>query len=343
MSATDAPGRRRPAIYGLACPVCGEALADRGASAACERGHSFDFARSGYLNLTRSGDPARVGDTAAMVRARAEFLDAGHFAPLAEAVAARVAAAAPAPGFAIEIGSGTGYYLDAVATRLRERTPPAPALGRAEAERTPRPAIGIDLARAPEAEAAPPAALGIDLSKAAADLAAHRHPDLAFVVADAQARIPLLDGVADASVSVFAPRPATEFARVTRPGGALVVAFAGPRHLGALRAGLGLLEVHADKLATLRERLGEWFDPAGEEVVEYPVELGRDDAEAVVLMGPNAHHGVDLAPLAERSADLVSVTVAEFRRTEHPVARLEEPAAPPEQPLAPPEGNAAPE
>ena len=308
MSATDAPGRRRPAIHGLACPVCGEALADRGDSAACERGHSFDFARSGYLNLTRSGGPARVGDTAAMVRARAGFLDAGHFAPLAEAVATRVAPATPARGFVVEIGSGTGYYLDAVAARLREHAPSAPGVDRAEAER-------------------PPPALGIDLSKAAADLAARRHPDIAFVVADAQVRIPLLDGVADAAVSVFAPRPAAELARVTRPGGALVVAFAGPRHLGALRAGLGLLDVHADKLATLRERLGEWFEPAGEELVEYPVELSRDDAEAVVLMGPNAHHGVDLAPLAARSADLVSVTVAEFRRTERPVARPEDPGA----------------
>jgi 23S rRNA (guanine745-N1)-methyltransferase len=307
MSATDAPDRRRPEVHGLACPVCGEALADRGASAVCERGHSFDFARSGYLNLTRSGGPARVGDTAAMVRARAEFLAAGHFEPLAAAVAGRVAAAAP--GFAVEVGSGTGYYLDAIASRLRGRTPPPARAGdRVEVERT----AALGAASPPHS----PPALGIDLSKAAADLAARRYPDLGFVVADAQARIPLLDGVADAAVSVFAPRPAAELARVTRSGGELVVAFAGPRHLGALRARLGLLDVHADKLATLRERLGKWFEPAGEEEVEHPIELSRADAEAVVLMGPNAHHGVDLAPLADRTADLVSVTVAEFRRTE---------------------------
>jgi 23S rRNA (guanine745-N1)-methyltransferase len=245
-----------------------------------------------------------------MVRARAEFLAAGHFAPLAAAVAARVAAAAPGPGFAVEIGSGTGYYLDAVAAQLRERRPPAPAVD----------------AMAAAGERTPPA-LGIDLSKAAADLAARRYPDLIFVVADAQERIPLLDAAADAAISVFAPRPAGELARVTRAGGALVVAFAGPRHLGALRAGLGLLDVHADKLATLRERLGEWFEPAGEEDVEYPVELSRDDAEAVVLMGPNAHHDVDLAPLGERTDDVVSVTVADFRRTERPVARSGEQGA----------------
>jgi 23S rRNA (guanine745-N1)-methyltransferase len=312
MSTTDPP-RRRLEFHGLACPVCAGALADRGASAACELGHSFDFARSGYLNLTRSGGPARAGDTAAMLRARAQFLDAGHLAPLAETLAVRVAAAAPAPGFAVEIGSGTGYYLDAIAARLRERTPPP-----APAERT-SPAHPADSAEdAADGARTPPPALGVDLAKAAADLAARRHRDLAFVVADAQARIPLRDAVADAAVSVFAPRPAAELARVTRPGGALVVAFAGPRHLGALRAALGLIDVHADKLATLRERLGEWFEPAGEESVEYAVDLDRADAEAVVLMGPNAHHAIDLAPLAERTADLVSVTVAEFRRTAAP-------------------------
>jgi 23S rRNA (guanine745-N1)-methyltransferase len=316
MSSIDVPGRRRPEIHGLACPVCGGALADRGASAACELGHSFDFARSGYLNLTRSGGPARSGDTAAMLRARAEFLGSGHFAPLAEAVAARVTAAAPAPGFAVEIGSGTGYYLDAVAARLRRRGPEAPPPGLAF-ERPPAPAGGPP----------PPPALGIDLSKAAADQAARRYPDLAFVVADVQARIPLLDGTVDAAVSVFAPRPAPELARVTRAGGAFVVAFAGPRHLGALRAGLGLLDVHADKLATLRERLAEWFESAGEEPVEYAVKLNRADAEAAVLMGPNAHHGVDLKPLAARTADLVSVTVAEFRRTDAPAPGLSVAAA----------------
>ncbi len=295
MNATDAP-RRRPEFHGLACPVCGDALADRGASAACERGHNFDFARSGYLNLTRTVGPARAGDTAPMLGARGQFLGAGHFAPIAAALARRVDAAAPAPGFVVDIGSGTGYYLDAIAARLARRTP------------------------------APPPALGVDLAKTAADGAARRYPNLAFVVADAQARIPLLDGAADAAVSVFAPRPAAELARVTRPGGALVVAFAGPRHLGALRARLGLIDVHADKLAALRERLGERFELAGEEQVEYPIELSRDDAEAVVLMGPNAHHGVDLAPLPERVADLVSVTVAEFRRTGSPAPGLAGPA-----------------
>lgn len=299
--------RRKPsharisANAGLACPVCSRPLRDGGASAACELEHSFDFARSGYLNLTRPSPRPRRGDTAAMVRARAEFLASGHYAPLAAAVAARVdgvpnppgrtrdsAAPSEPPGLVVELGSGTGYHLDAIASRLRARGD------------------------------SPVDALGVDISKEAADRAARRYPDLAFVVADVQDRIPLLDASAAVAVSVFAPRPAPELARVVRPGGALVAAFAGPRHLGALRRGLGLIDVHADKLETLRERLGGWFEPAGEELVSYAVELTRADAELVVSMGPNAHHGVDLTPLAERTADLVSVTVAEFRRTDSP-------------------------
>jgi 23S rRNA (guanine745-N1)-methyltransferase len=285
MSSTNAPGRRRPEILALACPVCARPLHDRGASASCELGHSFDFARSGYLNLTRSSPRSRSGDTAAMVRARAGLLRAGHFAPLAAAVAARAATPAEPPSLVVEVGSGTGYYLDAIASR-------------------PRGEAGSSVR-----------ALGIDLSKEAADHAARQFPDLAFVVADVQTAIPLLDGSVDVAVSVFAPRPAPELARVVRPEGKLVVAFAGQRHLQALRSRLGLMDVHADKLETLRERLGDWFEPESEELVEYGIELTRADAESAILMGPNARHDVNLEPLAERTADVVSVTVAEFRRT----------------------------
>lgn len=305
----------------LICPVCAAPLAERGGSAACESGHSFDFARSGYLNLTRSGGARpRTGDSRAMIAAREEFLTAGHYAPIAEAVASRLAVAVAAPveagsdrarsrlagedgdgataqpslvegggsanasPFLVEIGSGTGYYLVAAAARLSECGHP------------------------------PAAALGIDLGKDAADLAARRHRHLGFVVADVQDRIPVADGSVDALLSVFAPRPAAELARVIRPGGALVVAFAGPRHLAALRGRLDLMDVHGGKLEILVERLGEAFEPAGEELVERAVVLDRASAESAVLMGPNARHAVDLAALDGGVEDTVSVRVAAFRR-----------------------------
>jgi 23S rRNA (guanine745-N1)-methyltransferase len=271
----------------LSCPVCGGPLAAADGSARCERGHSFDYARSGYLNLTRAtGARARNGDTAAMVEARAEFLAAGHYRPIADAVVAAALAAELPAGALAEIGSGTGYYLDAAARVLREREQ------------------GLECA------------VGIDLSKPAAAHAARRHPDLEFVVADAEVRIPLGDSAATVVLSVFAPRPGAELGRVVRLGGELIVAFAGPRHLERLRERLDLIGIHEDKLERLSKRLEPWFDLASTTPVEYEIRLGAEDAGRLVLMGPNAWHGFDPAALEGEHTDLVSVLVSRFRRSE---------------------------
>jgi 23S rRNA (guanine745-N1)-methyltransferase len=270
----------------LSCPVCGGSLTAASGSARCAQGHSFDYARSGYLNLTRTGGGrARAGDTAAMVEARAGFLAGGHYERIAAAVGDAAAdAGGPAARVLAEIGSGTGYYLAAAADRLR--------------------AQGADLE----------CAVGFDLSKAAASHAARRHDDLEFVVADVETAIPLRDSVADVALSVFSPRPAAELGRTVQPGGELVVAFADPRHLERLRKRLDLISVHEDKLERLSERLQPWFDPVSTSPVEYAIELGAEDARRLVEMGPNARHGFDAAALDEGLDDLVSVQVGRFRR-----------------------------
>lgn len=268
----------------IACPVCGEALAGGGGGARCAAGHSFDFARSGYLNLTRSGGGVgRVGDDAAMVGARAEFLAAGHYQPLTDAIAAAAVAAAPGDGALLELGAGTGHQLAATAASLGER-------GWAGC------------------------AFGVDLSKAAAERAAKLHLGPRFLVADVEVAIPLTDRAAALCLSAFAPRPAAELGRVTQPGGTLVAALATPRHLEGLRRRLGLIEVGEDKLERLAARLGPWFEPGGAETVEFELCLGAEDARRLVLMGPNARHDPDLEPLASGLEDRASVTVASFRR-----------------------------
>jgi 23S rRNA (guanine745-N1)-methyltransferase len=294
---------RSPCTSLLACPVCGRALADggrgdseRGGSARCSEGHSFDYARSGYINLTRGSGGGRVGDTAEMVRARAEFLATGHYGRVAEAVARaasegvgdgrRSRSGEPWAGAPIvaEIGSGTGYYLNAVVRTLTD-------------------------------EAGPPnCAYGFDLSKAAVDRAARDHPDLRFAVADGEDGIPLLDSSADLVLSAFAPRPAAELGRVTRPGGSLIVAFAGPRHLERLRERLDLLGVGEDKLETLTHRLAPSFDLVGTMAIDYELELTAEEAGLVVQMGPNAWHESSATGIEGPRTDLVSVAVARFRR-----------------------------
>jgi 23S rRNA (guanine745-N1)-methyltransferase len=78
----------------LLCPVCRQELQPvhdggkgRVRALACPERHSFDAARQGYFNLLVGKGTAFESDTAEMVAARAAFLDAGHYGPLAGALA----------------------------------------------------------------------------------------------------------------------------------------------------------------------------------------------------------------------------------------------------------------
>ena len=79
----------------------------------CPRGHSFDIARSGYINLLqpqqrRSRNP---GDSAEAVAARRRFLDRGHAEPLLHAIRAMI----PGAREILDAGCGEGYYLGSLA------------------------------------------------------------------------------------------------------------------------------------------------------------------------------------------------------------------------------------
>jgi len=278
----------------LRCPACGGALTRAGGTLRCPSGHVFDIARQGYVSLLPGG-LTPVGDTAAMVAARTGFLGAGHYAPLADAVAtaaegagtgAGVEAGVEAgtgagvgdpPGCVADVGAGTGYYLAAVLDRQPGR-----------------------------------AGLALDASKFAVRRAARAHPRIGAVVADVRGRLPVADGAAAVALSVFAPRPAAELRRILHPAGRLLVVTPDPDHLGELAGPLGLLAVDPRKDERLAARPAAPSDLASGRQLRFQVALGHQDVTAVAAMGPSAWHA-DPARLAERVAALpsvVSVTVS---------------------------------
>ncbi len=122
----------------------------------------------------------------------------------------------------VDLGSGAGEMLSALAGR--------------------RPVTGI----------------GIDLSVAAAELAARRFPSLTWVVANADRRLPILDGQVQLVLSVNARRNPPECARVLAPGGALLVAVPAHDDLLQLRAatqGTGVERDRTDALVAEHEPL----------------------------------------------------------------------------------------
>lgn len=76
---------------------------------------------------------------------------------------------------------------------------------------------------------------GVDISKSAADLAARADKNALYAVGSVF-RLPVLDGVCDCVMSVFAPYCGEEFRRVLRKDGWLVLAIPAARHLWEIKA-----------------------------------------------------------------------------------------------------------
>ncbi|MFF1795968.1 putative RNA methyltransferase, partial [Kitasatospora sp. NPDC058263] len=104
----------------LACPHCAQALTPDGRALRCPTGHSFDVAKQGYVSLLAGDAHTGTGDTADMVAARSDFLAAGHYRPIADALAEAAAAVAP-DGLVADLGAGTGHYLAHVLDALPDR------------------------------------------------------------------------------------------------------------------------------------------------------------------------------------------------------------------------------
>lgn len=97
----------------LLCTVrtCREPLTREPARLLCPRGHSFDVARTGYINLLQPQDrrAAVPGDRAEAVAARRRFLDRGYAQPLLDGIRELITGEAIA-----DIGCGEGYYLGSI-------------------------------------------------------------------------------------------------------------------------------------------------------------------------------------------------------------------------------------
>ncbi|MFF2080747.1 putative RNA methyltransferase [Kitasatospora sp. NPDC058162] len=282
----------------LACPHCAQDLTRHERSLRCPAGHSFDLAKQGYVSLLAGDAHTGTGDTAEMVAARADFLAAGHYRPIADALAAAAASVAGAAvagvaseadagpdGLVADLGAGTGHYLAHVLEALPGR-----------------------------------AGAALDISKYALRRAAKAHPRIGAVVCDAWRPLPLRDASADLMLNVFAPRNGPEIRRVLRPGGTLLLVSPTARHLRELVAALGLLSVDEEKQRRIDEKLGPYLTPTGRQSVEFTLRLSAQDVRTVVGMGPSAWH-TDPDRLAAALADLpepvevtASVTVAAYRR-----------------------------
>lgn len=186
----------------LICPICKMPLFGVERALKCDRGHSFDFAKSGYINLLNPGkmNNAKAGDSKEMIRARSAFFSGGNYSKIQDKICDLVCEFAP--NVVIDAGCGEGYYTNAIATLSGACT------------------------------------LGFDMSKHGCESASKRAKALGeralFCVGNIF-DLPVYSECADIVVNMFAPVAHNEFYRVLRDGGHLIVASAGERHLEGLK------------------------------------------------------------------------------------------------------------
>jgi len=186
----------------LLCPVrdCHLGLEREERRMVCPRGHSFDIARSGYINLLQPQDrrSKHPGDTEAAVAGRRRLHDQGVMEPLLRAIAGMLAASPS--DVVLDAGCGEGFYLGNLARQT-----------------------GFD-------------AHGADISIPAVDAAARRYPPCEWVVANADRFLPYADRSFSVVLSITARMNADEFRRVLRDDGRLLVALSAPDDLIELRS-----------------------------------------------------------------------------------------------------------
>jgi 23S rRNA (guanine745-N1)-methyltransferase len=225
----------------LLCTVrnCRAPLESHGRRLLCANHHSFDVARSGYVNLLQPQDrrSKTPGDTPEAVQARRRFFERGFATPIVEAI---VHALPLVEGDALlDAGCGEGHHLAAF-----------------------RRAYGVD-------------AWGVDISVPAIELAARRHRDCHWIVANADRFLPFADQSFAAITSITARMNAQEFHRILAPGGKLMVVLPGADDLLELREAVLGEGLERDRVARTVDAFAPLFALERHEHIRHVARLDR--------------------------------------------------------------------
>lgn len=187
------------------CPVCKNELCEEEKLYRCENGHCFDKSKFGYVNLLQSqkSSAKRHGDDRLMVRARRDFLDAGCYGFLRDALCKICEKYLSKGGNILDAGCGECYYSAEIKSRY---------LGKSEL-------------------------FGVDISKDALEFASKRKSGVKTAVASLF-DLPFAGESLDCVLNVFSPEAFDEFYRVLKFGGYLIRVIPLEKHLLGLKAAI---------------------------------------------------------------------------------------------------------
>lgn len=233
------------------CPICSaEMEMEEHSRLVCLNRHSFDLAKSGYVNLAPQAHSTKYDKS--LFEARTAVMDSGFFGPVLDNIIARLHTHLEGMerSVLLDAGCGEGTHLHKVHSRMRSGT------------------IGI----------------GIDLAKEGIVAASKTYPGIIWSVADLAA-MPFGDSSMDAIVNILSPANYAEFNRLLKPGGVLVKIVPESGYLQELREvfydGKQQKE-EADPVGRFREQ----FDSVETERVTYQFELPEALLAPLIRMTP---------------------------------------------------------
>lgn len=239
------------------CPICQSPLRQHQPSKGffCENKHHFDMAKEGYLNLlpVQHKKSKQPGDSREMMRSRRNFLEAGFYQPLAQAVAKLIDqySAERQVMRILDMGCGEGYYSRQVADLCQSREK-------------------LDLH-------------GIDIAKNAILAAAKKQPDARFIVASNKS-LPYVDHYFDLIMRIYAPSNDIEIKRLLKSDGLLLTVTPGARHLWQLREFIyPEVREHSPDV-----ELPEGFSPVESQRLSYSITPDQEQRMALLQMTPFA-------------------------------------------------------
>ncbi len=186
----------------LICPKCGLALVRTEAAYICSNQHSYDLAKSGYVNLMLANQKhsEQPGDEKQALLARQCFLQAGYYQFLAQTLTDLVKQNMTAGQTLLDAGCGSGYYTGYLLSHLDR----------------------------------PLTVYATDISKVGTAMTAKQCPAAVSFVSSVF-HLPLADASINGIISVFCPYQAAEFGRILADRGFFIVAGPGPKHLWEMK------------------------------------------------------------------------------------------------------------
>lgn len=257
------------------CPICSSAMElVEEARLVCERNHSFDLSKQGYVNLAPQAHATKYDQS--LFKARKIVIDSGFFNPLLLAITRTISTLLKdnmQPTKILDAGCGEGSHLTNIVSQLGDSF------------------TGV----------------GVDLAKEGILSAAKEHPGAIWAVADL-ANCPFQDEHFDVLLNILSPANYAEFSRLLKSDGLFIKVVPEVNYLTELR------EVFYEKTDEVKEtnraeRIGNQFEILKEERITYDFPLNKELLATLIQMTPLTWGASDEKILQALEENIPTITV----------------------------------